>query len=319
MNDNAFEQRLTSLGSDGLHSEGIDTVQVNVGRRCNLSCTHCHLNCSPDRSEMMSRSVMDQALRVIDESSCSKVDITGGSPELHPELRPLIAELKEMGKVVQLRTNLTNLLDPSLEGLIDFLRENKIELVASLPCYTVENVDAQRGDGSYQKCIATMRCLNEVGYATEADLVLDLVYNPAGAFLPGSQDELEAAYKRELDQRFGIKFNNLLVITNMPIGRFRETLDVEGKARTYMRMLVDAFNPEALKAVMCKRQVCIDWDGTLYDCDFNLALGLSVNHDTSCKIGEFSSCRIGRRRIVTGEHCFGCTAGAGSSCGGALT
>lgn len=318
MNENAFEAKLVSLGCDGLHSQGIDIVEINLGRRCNLACTHCHLSCSPDRSEMMSRDVMDQALQAVAQSGCSKVDITGGAPEMHPRLRSLIRELKSMGKTVQLRTNLTALLGPSANGLIDFLRENEVQLVASLPCYTAENVDSQRGDGVYEKCVATIKCLNEAGYATDARLPLDLVYNPSAAVLPGAQDALETDYKRELAERHGIKFSNLLVITNMPIGRFQQTLDAEGTAEEYMRTLSDAFNPEAVKAVMCRHQVSIDWDGTLYDCDFNLALGLAVNHDTPSKITEFSPESIGRRRIVTGEHCFGCTAGAGSSCSGVL-
>lgn len=315
---NEFDSKIAEFIPEGLHSDRIETIQINLGRRCNLACRHCHLECSPGRTEMMPWSCMEAILRIVRESTYRLVDITGGSPELHPDFQRLITALRDMGQEVQVRTNFTALLEPGLEGTMEFLQEKEVRLVGSLPCYLEENVRAQRGRGVYEKSIEVLRRLNELGYGVEERLPLNIVYNPAGPFLPGQQSELEKAYRRELDARFGICFNQLLVLTNMPIGRFRRELERSGKIEDYMRDLKNAFNPATLKHLMCRHQVCIDWDGKLYDCDFNLALGLVVNHDVPQTVEEFDESLLVRRKIITDSHCFGCTAGAGSSCEGVL-
>lgn len=315
---NEFDSKIAEFIPEGLHSDRIETIQINLGRRCNLACRHCHLECSPNRTEMMPWSCMEAILCIVGESTYRLVDITGGSPELHPDFQRLITALRNMGQVVQVRTNFTALLEPGLEGTMEFLEEKEIRLVGSLPCYLEKNVRAQRGRGVYEKSIEVLRRLNELGYGVEERLPLNIVYNPAGPFLPGQQPELEKAYRRELDARFGICFNQLFVLTNMPIGRFRRELERSGKIKDYMRDLKNAFNPATLKHLMCRHQVCIDWDGKLYDCDFNLALGLVVNRDVPRTVEEFDQSLLARRRIITDSHCFGCTAGAGSSCEGVL-
>jgi radical SAM/Cys-rich protein len=266
---------------------------------------------------------MDAAtLETVVETAASlegiRIDITGGAAEMHPRFRQFISALRELGRPVQVRTNLTALLRPEQEGLMEFLRENDVDLVASLPCYTEENVRAQRGEGVFEASLEALRRLNALGYGREGGPALDLSHNPGGAVLPIDQSAVEADYRRELGERFGIVFRRLYTIVNMPIGRFGSKLKREGGRRTYMRTLREAFNPDTLPGLMCRRQICVDWDGTLYDCDFNLALRLAVNHGAPDRIEAFDSRRLCPRRIVTGEHCFCCTAGHGSSCGGAL-
>lgn len=315
---NMFDSKTAPFLPAGVTCTGIKTVQVNLGRMCNLSCRHCHLECSPDRDEMMSESVMDKVLDVVKKTGCELVDITGGAPELHPDLKTFIERLADTGVKIQVRTNFVALSEQEETGIMQFFRCNKVQVVGSLPCYTEENVTSQRGEGVYETSIETIKKLNGLGYGVEPELSLGLVYNPGGPFLPGSQIELEEAYRRELDERFGIVFTNLFVITNMPIGRFGEQLKVDGMMDGYMTTLSESFNEATLDGLMCRHQVCVDWDGTLYDCDFNLASGLSLDHGVSDRLEEFSADDVASRRIVTADHCLACTAGAGSSCSGAL-
>ncbi len=316
---NQFDTAITSqTGDKGLVSEAIDTLQLNLGLKCNQQCLHCHLECSPWRPEMMEWPIMEHILDAVDASQCRLIDLTGGAPELNPHFRRLIRSLKEKGCHVKVRTNLTILLETDTEDLPSFFKEHEVELVSSMPCYTDENVCAQRGAGVYRKSIEAIRRLNAEGYGIEASLPLSLVYNPGGDFLPSPQRDLENDYRLELAERFGISFTHLLTITNMPVGRFRKMLTGPGRLDAYMDLLKRSYNPATVSGLMCRRQVSIGWDGSLYDCDFNLALGLTVNHGAPDHIREFVPDTLRSRRIVTGGHCFGCTAGAGSSCGGVI-
>ncbi len=313
-----FDDQVLGLEGQYLHGEEIAAIQVNVGLRCNQSCGHCHLECSPGRTEMMDWSTISAVKAAALRAEASLVDITGGSPELNPYLRRFMGELREAGLNVQVRTNLTILLERSQEGMIDFLRDHAVRLVASMPCYLEKNVDAQRGPHTYEHSIEAIRRLNEAGYGTEGGLQLNLVYNPGGPFLPPDQVELEQDYRRELQGRFGISFSHLLTITNMPLGRFAGQLKAEDREAEYMRLLAESFNPATVSGLMCRHQVSVGWDGTLYDCDFNLALKRPVNHSAPDHISRFDPALLRCRRIVTGKHCLGCTAGHGSSCGGSL-
>ena len=316
MND--FEKRMADVSAGGLYSLEIGTLQVNVGLRCNQACAHCHLSASPLRTEVMTWATMERALSAARRARCSLVDVTGGSPELNPQLRRFIKALHEADFAVQVRTNLTVLLEPGFETVPAFFREHGVRLVASMPCYSEANVRAQRGRGVYEKSIKVIRRLNALGYGREPDLVLNLVYNPGGAFLPSEQEALEADYRRELGKRFGIHFTRLLTITNIPLGRFKEVLRRQNAEEHYMKLLRDSYNRETVAGLMCRHQLSIGWDGTLYDCDFNLALGWPVDHGAPDHLSRFESSSLVTRRIVTGDHCFGCTAGTGSSCTGAL-
>ena len=311
---NSFEKKITTnLGKDGLFSDTIDVLQLNVGLKCNQRCLHCHLECSPDRPEMMDWSVMEMILKAVETSRCRLVDITGGAPELNPFLKRFVKVLADRGCSVQMRTNLTVLQEPDLVDLPVFFKEHRIQLIASLPCYTQENVCAQRGQGVFEPSIEAIRHLNSLGYGREDSLPLDLVYNPGGPFLPAPQLSLEKDYRQELAKRFGITFTRLRTITNMPLGRFRKELTRQGKIRSYMQLLRESFNPDTVPGLMCRRQVSVGWDGTLYDCDFNLAIGLPVNHGAPDHVRSFTPEALHHRRIMTGEHCFGCTSNAGSS------
>jgi radical SAM/Cys-rich protein len=316
---NAFDMQISRICPEGLCGERIETLQINLGRLCNLACRHCHLECSPERKEMMTWETMLQILEIIRTSSFRLVDITGGAPELHAHFRPFIAAVREAGHTVQVRTNLVSLLEPDFgEGMTGFLKDHGVLLVASLPCYLEENVTQQRGPGVYEKSIAAIRLLNRLGYAREEGLILNLVHNPGGPYLAGMQSDLEQAYRKELMNRAGILFNSLYVINNMPIGRFRRSLEQSGHGERYARDLQAAFDPANIPGLMCRHQICVDWDGKLYDCDFNLALGLAVNHGSANRIETFDRDMLNDRQIATGPHCFGCTAGKGSSCCGAL-
>ena len=317
MND--FEKIIAAeYETEGLFGDTIETLQVNLGLKCNQQCLHCHLECSPERKEMMQWPVMELVLKAVDSTRCGRVDLTGGAPELNPFFRRFVRALREKGCLVQVRTNLTILLDTGFDDLPAFFKEQGIQLVASLPCYTKENVCAQRGAGVFQKSIKAIRRLNTLGYGLEPSLPLNLVYNPGGPFLPSPQLSLEEDYRRELAEGFGIVFTNLLTITNVPLGRFQKELLRQGGMGAYLQLLRDSFNPSTVPGLMCRRQVSIGWDGTLYDCDFNQALGLSVNHGAPDHIRSFVPDELQKRRIMTGDHCFGCTAGAGSSCGGSI-
>ncbi len=316
MND--FEKQIAKIDREGLHSLKIETLQVNLGLRCNQQCVHCHLEASPQRIEMMQWPTMQLVLEASKKAGCRIADLTGGAPEINPYFRRFVAALRQEGLTVQVRTNLTVLLEPGMEKMPEFFREHRVRLVASMPCYLEENVRAQRGPGAYEKSIAAIKVLNALGYGSEPELPLNFVYNPGGPFLPPAQSALEEDYRRELGQRFGVVFSHLLTITNMPLGRFRNELDRRGQGETYRRLLRDSFNLRTVSGLMCRNQLSVGWDGTLYDCDFNLALDLPVNHGAPDHIKNFKPEDLRVRRIVTGDHCFGCTAGSGSSCGGAL-
>jgi radical SAM/Cys-rich protein len=315
---NSFEKAIEPISGQGLYSQGVDILQVNLGPRCNQQCAHCHLEASPQRMEGMEWPTMEWVLRVARDVRCQLVDLTGGAPELNPQFRSFVESLCQEGVRVQVRTNLTVLREPGMEDLPEFYRDHRIQLVASLPCYLEENVCAQRGSGAYGKSIAAIQGLNALGYGSSPDLLLNLVYNPGGPFLPPPQSALENDYRRELQARFGITFTRLLTIANMPLGRFRQELRRTNQEKPYLEMLRSSFNPETVGNLMCRHQLSIAWDGRLYDCDFNLALGLPVNHGAPDHIRLFQLENLAHRRIVTGDHCFGCTAGSGSSCGGAL-
>ena len=317
MND--FDTRIKEILPDGLQCQGIDTLQINMGRYCNLSCMHCHLECSPARKEMMSWEIMEKILAVCEKNVFRLVDITGGSPELHPHFMPFISALRELGQTVQIRTNMTALKESSIKEIIPFLSEKKVGIVGSMPCYLEENVNVQRGPDVHRRNIAALRLLNETGYGREHDLPLTLVYNPGGPFLPPDQGILEDTYRRELKERFDISFSRLIALTNMPIGRFQRHLEQNKETESYLSLLRDAFNPATVDGLMCRHQISIDWDGAIYDCDFNLALGMAVNHGAPHRIEDFDRTQLAKRKIVTDFHCFGCTAGAGSSCSGTLS
>jgi radical SAM/Cys-rich protein len=299
-------------------ASGIRVLQANVGLKCNLSCHHCHLECGPDRQESMPWSVMASVLSTADKVGPEMVDITGGAPELHPRIRDFIGALRRNGHEVQFRTNLTVMSEPGLEDMPDFLKTHNARLVASLPFYLEEKVSRQRGRGVFEKSVEMLTKLNALGYGKSPDLQLKLVYNPVGPFLPPNQCELEKDYRRELGRCFGITFTGLLTITNMPLGRFWESLKRDRKDGEYTRLLYEGFNCQTVDKLMCRHQISIGWDGTLYDCDFNLALNLPVHGGLAHNIEHFDSVRYAARKIRTGDHCFGCTAGFGSSCGGAL-
>lgn len=315
---NAFEKRVSKDCSLNLVAEEIRIIQVNIGYRCNQSCRHCHLECGPDREETMDWDTMIQIVGAAEEIRPEMVDITGGAPEIHPHFRPFVEALRETGLPVKVRTNLTAMEEPGMESLPRFLRDHQVQLVASLPCYLEENVSAQRGEGVYLKSVAMLKELNTLGYGRSPDLSLNLVYNPGGPFLPPNQADLEMDYKKELSERFSIQFTGLYTITNMPIGRFWESLKQEKRDREYMELLSSGFNCQTVDGLMCRHQVCVAWDGTLYDCDFNIALGLPLEGTIPDDIEGLDLELHGTRKIRTGNHCFGCTAGFGSSCTGAL-
>ena len=316
-----FEGVLAENGVGPLLREETTTLQVNVGKRCNQACHHCHVDASPKRTEIMRLRVAERVLEILAKSpSVRIVDITGGAPELNPCFRLLVTESRRLGRHVIDRCNLTILFEPGMEDLAGFLAENEVEIVASLPCYTAANVDQQRGHGVFEKSIDALRELNRIGYGLPGSpAALNLVYNPLGAFLPPPQERLEADYKRELRSQFGIEFHRLYTLTNMPIQRFAEFLDQNGKYEEYMALLVNHFNPGTVSALMCRSLVSVGWNGQLYDCDFNqmLEIGLGSGPQTIWDIDSVSG--LAGHPINTASHCFGCTAGAGSSCGGALT
>jgi radical SAM/Cys-rich protein len=262
---------------------------------------------------------MEMVIEAAEEAGCRSFDLTGGSPELNRHFRRFVTELRRRGSSVQVRTNLTVLLEPEMADMPEFYRDQRVHLVGSLPCYLERNVRAQRGAGTYEASVAAIRKLNAVGYGEHPELMLDLVYNPVGPSLPPDQKNLQADYRRELNRRFGIVFSNLLTLTNMPIGRFQHVLLRQGRDAEYRALLRDAFNPSTVPMLMCRHQISIDWDGRLYDCDFNLALGMATDHGAPSHIRRFDAERLVPRRVTTGDHCFGCTAGSGSSCGGALS
>ncbi|MDZ4861925.1 MAG: arsenosugar biosynthesis radical SAM protein ArsS [Gemmatimonadota bacterium] len=298
----------------------LEILQVNTGKLCNQACLHCHVEAGPKRTELMDRRTMDRVLDLIESApSIHTVDITGGAPELNPHFRDFVIGARARGRTVIDRCNLTVLFEPGQQEIAEFLAEHQVRIVASLPCYTQGNVDRQRGGGVFDKSIRALQCFNSLGYGQpDSGLLLDLVYNPLGAYLPGSQAGLERDYKRELHAGFGISFNRLLTITNMPIKRFLHDLEREGKLEAYMQLLIDNFNPQATQGVMCRSLVSVGWDGVLYDCDFNQMLELDIGRQRRTIWDVDTLAEIQNLPIATAEHCYGCTAGAGSSCGGAV-
>jgi radical SAM/Cys-rich protein len=295
---------LTCQGSTGLEAIDIDTMQVNVGLRCNQVCVHCHLECSPARAEVMDWETMEAVQAGALRAGASLVDITGGAAEMNPHIRRFIASLRQVNLAVQVRTNLTVLLEPDQKGMMNFLADHAVGLVASLPCYLEENVNAQCGPAVYEHSVEALAKLNALGYGIEGGLQLNLVYNPAGPTLPGPQAQLEQDYRRELRDRFDIGFTRLLTITNMPLGRFAKRLRADGRLGEYEQLLEKSFNADTLPGLMCRHQVSVGWDGRVYDCDFNLALGLEVDIATGTHISRFDPEVFRRRRIVTGDHCL---------------
>jgi radical SAM/Cys-rich protein len=302
-----------------VHRAPLETLQVNLGYLCNLSCVHCHVNAGPQRTEQMGPETIEQVLALLASADLKTLDLTGGAPELNPHFRHLVRAARSLGVRVIDRCNLTVLLEPGQEDLAAFLAEQQVEISASLPCYLQDNVEAQRGKGVYDTSIQALRQLNALGYGN-GELVLNLVYNPVGPVLPPPQKALEADYRRELAARFGIRFNQLFTITNMPISRFGAVLLAEGQYVQYMGLLRDNFSAANMETLMCRRLLSVDWQGYLYDCDFNQMLDLPLlASDRRRHIRDLSSAvALAGNPIATGEHCYGCTAGQGSSCGGAL-
>jgi radical SAM/Cys-rich protein len=315
-----FEDALRGAGLESLRPTRLEILQVNVGKVCNQTCRHCHVDAGPDRREVMSRSTLELCLAAVDRSpSLTTVDITGGAPELNPDFRWFVRELRRRGRHVIDRCNLTILETPSYRDLPEFFAEHQVEVVCSLPHYAKLNTDAQRGDGVFEASIRALRRLNEVGYGGgSSELRLVLVTNPVGAFLPAGQRSLEREWKRELERRFDVRFDALYTITNMPISRYLEWLRESRNLESYMGRLVASFNPRAAEGVMCRNTISIGWDGAIYDCDFNQMLDMKAQ-TAKPHVRDFDFDALASRTIATDRHCFGCTAGAGSSCGGATT
>jgi radical SAM/Cys-rich protein len=314
-----FDDLLARHGREPLEARAIEVLQVNVGKLCNQTCAHCHVDAGPDRREVMSRKTAELVIELLRRHPVPTLDITGGAPELNPQFRYLAAEAAALGRRVIDRCNLSVLLLPAQRDLVGFLAQHRIEVTASLPSFRGSGTDAQRGEGTFEKSVQALKLLNEAGYGTGGGLVLNLVHNPVGAFLPGDQSSLERDYRRELKTRHGIVFDRLYTITNMPISRFLDHLDRTGNLQRYMELLVASFNPRAAEGVMCRTYLSVGWDGTLYDCDFNQMLALPANHGAPQTLRALlASGGALPRRVVTDRHCFGCTAGAGSSCAGAV-
>jgi radical SAM/Cys-rich protein len=304
-----------------IRRKALETLQVNLGYKCNQSCLHCHVNAGPKRTEMMDQATVDAVLHFIDSSTVRTLDLTGGAPELHPLFRSLVAAAGERGLEVIDRCNLTVLFETGKEDTADFLATHNVKVVASLPCYIRDNVDKQRGEGTFETSLKALRLLNQLGYGQPGTgLILDLVFNPQGPVLPPSQQTLEQDYKQHLSGQYDITFNNLLTLANMPIHRFGSTLVSRGKFDVYMALLKDAHKEENAASVMCRSLISVDWQGYIYDCDFNQMLDMPLQIDTRQKlhISELTGVDMENHAIRVAEHCFACTAGQGSGCGGAL-
>jgi radical SAM/Cys-rich protein len=315
-----FAKKLEMSKQFPLKPKAVEIFQVNMGYMCNQTCAHCHVDAGPDRKEIMSKETMELCLSVLQKSSAHTLDLTGGAPEMNPNFRWFVEEAVKLGvNDIIVRSNLTIILaNKKYHDLPEFFAKNRLHVVSSLPYYKKDKTDKQRGDGVFDKSICALQMLNEQGYGkTVSDLKLDLVYNPAGAFLPGDQFGLEQNFKKALKQDFGIDFNNLFTITNMPISRFLEYLLRTNNYEDYMYTLVEAYNPAAVKNVMCTNTLSVGWDGFLYDCDFNQMLNLKVAGKTK-HISEYDEKLLNEREIILSQHCYGCTAGAGSSCQGAV-
>ncbi len=314
-----FADKLTTLGLNPLKPTSLDIFQINVGKMCNQVCAHCHVDAGPDRKEIMTKETMQQCLDVLARNDFRTVDLTGGAPEMNPNFRWFVEEIHKLGKHIIVRSNLTIILaNPKYNDLPEFFKKHDVEVVSSLPFYNADRTDRQRGKGVFSKSIEALQMLNAVGYGVAGNgLTIDLVYNPSGAFLPGSQEQLEADFKQKLLSEFGIVFNKLFTITNLPISRFLDYLVNSGNYEKYMEKLVNAFNPEAAANVMCRSMISIGWDGYIYDCDFNQMLDLKIAAKNT-HIADYKADTTKNREIILGNHCYGCTAGAGSSCGGEI-
>lgn len=316
----SFEQALSRHGQWPLQASEIEIFQINVGKLCNQTCAHCHVDAGPDRAEIMSRETAEACICALAKTKIPKVDITGGAPELNPNFRWLVEQARALRRHVMDRCNLTVLLLKGQEDLAEFLARHQVEVICSLPYYQERETDKQRGLGVFQRSVEALKCLNALGYGhPESGLLLNLISNPVGAFLPASQKALEQDFRRNLQRKYEIQFNHLYCITNMPISRFLEFLLESGNYERYMERLVQAFNPGAVSGLMCRNTISIGWDGRLFDCDFNQMLDLGVAFSAPRSIYDFDLELLNHRQIVTGRHCYGCTAGAGSSCGGATT
>ncbi|MCA9036042.1 MAG: arsenosugar biosynthesis radical SAM protein ArsS [Planctomycetaceae bacterium] len=314
-----FQSTLEIHSVPALRRSTLRTLQVNVGKLCNQTCRHCHVDAGPDRRELMSKEVFEHCLRVIDEGSIETVDLTGGAPEMNPHFEWFVSEVRSRNCRVTDRCNLTILTAPGYTHLPEFLAQHEVEVVASLPCYLEENCDTQRGEGVFQKSVQALQILNRMGYAADpGNLTLSLVYNPVGAILPPDQRKLEQSYRQQLKDRYDIRFNHLYAITNMPISRFLDDLLTSGRYEHYMQLLVNSFNPDALEELMCRTTLSVDWQGYLFDCDFNQMLDLPISTASGMHIREYKANLLSDQPISVGRHCYGCTAGAGSSCQGAL-
>ena len=315
----SFSRTLTAHGLT-LRRSRTEILQLNVGKLCDLTCVHCHVNAGPKRKEVITRETVERILKWLAHTNIPTVDITGGAPEMAPDFRYLVEKIRQMPQVEKIidRCNLTILLEPGYEWVAEFLAVQRVKIVASMPCYQPANVNAQRGDGVFDLSIRGLQLLNRVGYARRPDLTLDLVYNPNGDFLPPDQTELEADYKRELKLNFDVDFNRLYTITNMPIGRFAAWLRHNDKLDAYTDLLMEAFNPASVAGLMCRNTLSVGWRGEVYDCDFNQQLGMQRGKGKSLFVWDLDPEQLAGQAIMVGNHCFGCTAGAGSSCGGAL-
>jgi radical SAM/Cys-rich protein len=318
----SFRHALEDQGKWPLKPAGIDILQINTGYLCNLVCTHCHVDAGPDRKEIMTRETMAACLEALKDQAFRTVDITGGAPEMNPDFLWFIDETRKARPDIEIlvRTNLTILVSGmAYRHYPEFLKEQSVNLIASLPCYTRENVDHQRGVGVFERSVSALKRLNDIGYGKEnTGLELSLVYNPSGPYLPGSQGALEKDYKERLFIESGITFNRLYTITNMPISRFLNALLESGSFCSYMELLARSFNPAAVDALMCRNTLSVRWDGKLYDCDFNQMLDLGIDPSVPQHISDFDRAKFERRTVMTGQHCYGCTAGSGSSCQGCL-
>jgi radical SAM/Cys-rich protein len=315
-----FTQKL-HLNGNGLRRRAIDVLQVNMGKYCNLACIHCHVESGPTRKEMMNRETVDAVLQFLAATTIPTLDLTGGAPELNPHFDYLVQSTRDLKRHVMDRCNLTVIFEPGKTYLPQFFQRHGVELVCSLPCYTEENVDHQRGKGTFDLSIRALKIFNRLGYGQAGSgLTLNLVYNPVGPHLPPPQHKLEQDYKRELGEKFGIAFNHLYCLTNTPITRYQTHLKLRGEYDTYMQLLENSFNASTLDQVMCRNLISVGWDGTIYDCDFNQMLELPISDadGKALNIATLSSTQLMNRGITVGDHCYACTAGSGSSCGGVL-
>lgn len=315
---NSFAERLKSAAPEFICFDSLETLQVNLGNLCNMACSHCHVSASPGGDRNMTRDVAEKIVAVLQRNRGITLDMTGGCPEMNPHFRYLVEATENLSLRRIVRSNLTILTEPGMAWLAGFYQQHGLVVFASLPCYSAENVDKQRGAGVFGRCIDALKRLNALGYGTELDL--NLVYNPGGPFLPGPQRDLEAAYRKELADNFGISFTNLYTITNAPIGRFREHLDKEGAYDSYLNHLADRFNPETAGSIMCRTMVSVDWQGILYNCDFNQVLGLPIRgpEGKALTLDDLDEAARSGNELVLGQHCYCCTAGEGSSCSGSL-